>query len=158
MVRLLYLKRAGSVARSPRKPRTLIAYLLCFDHSLFIFLSRSSGEMDECEVTNVEGLRFSASDDIPIRVCCTLDVQLSRCSIQVKYSATAVDRPARELVRTTGSNPEGGTRTQPRKSATADSCEARWLSPESDWQLTISKPQVGSVLIAQVYRRNSLYA
>ena len=37
-----------------------------------------------------------------------LDVQLSRCSIQVKYSATAVDRPARELVRTTpGSNPEG---------------------------------------------------
>jgi hypothetical protein len=64
--------------------------------------------MDECEVANVEGLRFLASDDIPIRMCCTLDVQLSRCSIQVKYSATPVDRPARELVRTTpGSNPEG---------------------------------------------------
>jgi hypothetical protein len=79
----------------------------------------SSGEMDECQVTNVEPAVLS-SDDIPIRMCCTLDVQLSRCSIQVKYSATAVDRPARELVRTTpGSNPEGGTRTQPRKSAMA---------------------------------------
>jgi hypothetical protein len=41
---------------------------VCFDHSFFIFLSRSSGEMDECEVTNVEGLRFSASDDNPIRL------------------------------------------------------------------------------------------
>jgi hypothetical protein len=110
----------------------------------------SSGEMDECQVTNVEGLRFSASDDIPIRMCCTLDVQLSRCSIQVKYSATAVDRPARELVRTTPVAIPRGERAR-------SLGRARWLSPESDWQLTISKPQFGSVLIAQVYRRSSLY-